>query len=121
VRGKNFKVDVADTMMKQARGLSGRESLGEDEGMFFIFHATGTHGFWMKDMKIPIDIIWILNDHVVGVEENVQPESEKSMFSLTRYYPPEPVNRVLEVPAGTVQKYGFKAVDAVEYFPVNKR
>src|SRR3989338_3180334 len=56
--GQNIKVDLALTMLEQAQGLSGREVLGENEGMLFVFDTPGKYSFWMKDMKFAIDIIW---------------------------------------------------------------
>ncbi len=112
---REFKVEVADTVASRARGLSGRESLAEDQGLFFVFSSSSQTGFWMKDMKFPIDIIWIKGDVVVGFSENVEPELGKSMLSLKIYYPPEPVDRVLEINAGLVLKYGIKVGDEIGY------
>lgn len=108
-----FRVEIADTPDREARGLSGRASLGEDEGMFFIFAVPGTYGFWMKEMNFPIDIIWIAGGRVAGFVEQAQPEPGKPLPELAVYYPPEDVDRVLEVNAGTVARYGIKAGDAV--------
>lgn len=112
-----FDVDIADSMMSRMRGLSGRASLGENEGMYFIFSTSSRHGFWMKDMNFPIDIIWIQGDTVIGYSDNAKPEPGTSMFALTVYYPPQAVNRVLEVPAGTVAKRGIKIGARVEVVP----
>ncbi|TSC82767.1 MAG: DUF192 family protein [Parcubacteria group bacterium Gr01-1014_20] len=113
INDQTFSVDVADTMMSRSQGLSGREKLEDSEGMFFVFDSPGNHGFWMKDMKFAIDIIWIKGERIVGFQENAKPEPEKSVFGLKTYYPPEAVDRVLEVNAGTVAKYGFKVGDSV--------
>lgn len=110
-----FKIDVADNMLSRAQGLSGREKLGDNEGMYFVFGTSSVQGFWMKDMKFAIDMIWIKGERIVGFEENVQPEPEKTVFGLTVYYSPEAVDRVLEVNAGTVARNGIKAGDLV-YF-----
>ncbi len=122
---KTFQVEVASTTLERARGLSGRDSLAEDSGMFFIFDAPSDYGFWMKDMKFPIDIIWIKGSpsqilpgktwegKVAGFAENAAPEPSKSVWDLKIYYPPEPVDRVLEVNAGDVAKYGIKVGDKV--------
>lgn len=115
INDKSFKVDVAETMGARAKGLSGREKLDKDEGMFFIFGTAGNYGFWMKDMKFPIDIIWIKNDRVVGITPNVRPQAGASDFGLKLYYPPEPVKHVLEVNAGTAAAMGFKIGDEVRY------
>ncbi len=94
---REFAAEVADTPARRAKGLSGRASLPENEGMLFVFEEPGNHGFWMKDMKFAIDIIWIKGDKIVGLTENAEPEPQKSVLGLTVYYPPEPVDKVLEI------------------------
>ena len=51
------KTELALTQAEHSRGLSGRESLSEGDGMFFVFDKPGNYSFWMKDMNFPIDII----------------------------------------------------------------
>ncbi len=105
-----FNVEIADNAIAQARGLSGRASLPEESGMLFIFSSPAKRGFWMPDMHFPLDMVWIKGDLVVGVTENVPPAG----FGEPQiYYPPEPVDRVLEINAGLSKKYGFKAGDTV--------
>ena len=90
------RVEIADTDAERMRGLSGRDALGENAGMFFVFERTGYYGFWMKDMRFPIDIVWIGEDmRVAGITENISPETFPEVF-----YPPAPAQFVLEVPAG---------------------
>jgi uncharacterized membrane protein (UPF0127 family) len=55
----------------------------------------------MKDMQFAIDIIWLDDDRVVGFEKNVQPENPATTF----YRPQTSINRVLEVPSGTVDEF----------------
>ncbi len=113
VGSQTFEVGIADNAVTRAKGLSGRPSLAEKEGLYFIFSSPGNNGFWMKDMNFPIDIVWISGGKVIGFSENLQPEPNKSIFSLPVYYPPGAVDRVLEINAGTVAKYGLQAGDAV--------
>ena len=108
-----FQVDVAKTAALRARGLSSRDGLGENEGLFFIFDKPGNYGFWMIDMKFPIDIIWINGGRVVGFAENAAPEPGKRFWGLKIYYPPEPVQNVLELGAGAVAKFRIKIGDLV--------
>lgn len=76
-----ISVTVADTDEKRTLGLSGVETLGEREGKLFIFENDGRHGIWMKDMRLPIDIIWIdKNLQVVSMKENVMPETFPEVF-----------------------------------------
>ncbi|HUX35605.1 MAG TPA: DUF192 domain-containing protein [Candidatus Paceibacterota bacterium] len=113
VGSHTFEVGIADNIVSRTQGLSGRPSLAENEGLFFIFSSPGVNGFWMKDMNFPIDIVWINGNKVIGFSENLQPQPDKTVFSLPVYYPPGPVDRVLEINAGAVEKYGLKEGDTV--------
>ncbi len=111
--GQIFRVELAQTIGERTLGLSGRDELGKHEGMFFIFDTPGDNGFWMHDMKFPIDIIWIRGNTVVGFAENAAPEFGKKDWELKIYYPPEDVDKVLELSAGSVQKFGIKVGDVI--------
>lgn len=99
-----YEVEIADTILRRTQGLSGREGLREGTGMLFPFGSLGVYGFWMKDMKFAIDIVWIAEGRVVGFSENVPPPTG---LPLTIYNPPQPVDTVLELTAGTVQGDGL--------------
>ena len=89
-------VEVASTETEREQGLSGRVSLKEGTGMLFVFTTPGNYGFWMKDMQIPLDIIFIdAAQHVIQVDSNLFPQTYPEVF-----YPPSPALYVLEVPAG---------------------
>ena len=96
-------IEIAQTTTAHTQGLSGREVIEEDFGMLFIFPKEGDYGFCMKDMLIPIDIVWLSNTGVVlGIEDSVSPSSYPQLL-----YPPQPVKYVLETKAGTAQKRGW--------------
>jgi uncharacterized protein len=72
-------VTVADEYEERVRGLSGVKKLGDFEGKLFIFDTDAKHGIWMKDMLMPLDIIWIdKNLQVVHIEESVEPSTYPS-------------------------------------------
>lgn len=97
-------VDIADTNSERQKGLSG-QTLEESEGMLFIFDQKDTlPSFWMKDMEIAIDIIWIDDEKVQKIDKNVQPEPGTPDQDLKKYYPAGPVDQVLEVSAGFSEK-----------------
>lgn len=78
---KILKVDIADNDCKRILGLSYRKSISDNEGMFFIFENIDRHGFWMKDMSFPIEIIWLDKDFVVtDIEANVLPDTFPKIF-----------------------------------------
>jgi uncharacterized membrane protein (UPF0127 family) len=93
-------VELATTSADQQRGLSGRDSMPEDHGMLFVFSQEGQWGFWMIDMKFPLDIIWFNSTkQVVFIEQNLPPCTPAGcpVFS-----PPVNSRYVLEVNAGFV-------------------
>jgi uncharacterized membrane protein (UPF0127 family) len=94
---QEIKVNLAVTPDEQARGLSGCSSLELGQGMYFVFPTKTKAVFWMKDMVMPIDIIWISDEKVIGIERNVSPPNDSN---LTKYHAPEEVGAVLEIGAG---------------------
>ncbi len=109
IGNNKFEVEIADNVILQARGLSGRESLPENKGMLFIFDRLAIQNFWMAGMKFPLDIIWIRGDKVAGFAENVPPAA-----GIPKIYPSsEPVDKVLEVNAGLVGKLKIKTGDRI--------
>lgn len=102
IDGVIINVEISDTEAKRRQGLSFREFLGEKEGMLFIFETPDYYPFWMKDMKFPLDFIWISGEEIVEVTENVPPDFPGILK------PSFPVDKVLEVNAGFVKKYQIK-------------
>lgn len=97
---KKIQVEVAKTQKEKTKGLSGRKSLPEDQGMLFINEEPAKSSIWMKDMNFAIDIIWIdENQKVIGVEKEVSPDTYPNKFR-----PSEPVKYILEVNAGFVDR-----------------
>lgn len=106
----SFEVEIADTEEERVRGLSGREGLRDGEGLLLIFDAPGNHGIWMKDMKFPIDIIWLDKElTIVSVEKDVSPQTYPKVF-----YPGEPASAVLEIKAGSFNSSGLKVGQRLE-------
>jgi uncharacterized protein len=103
--------EVADTPQARSAGLSGRTSLPEGRGMWFVFDTDGYWAFWMKDTLIPLDMLWVAADGtIVTIAHNVQPESYPQA-----YEPTEPARYVLEVPAGFAASRGIAEGQLVEF------
>lgn len=95
-----FVIEIADTPLKRQRGLSGQSTIGDNEGLLFIFPENSYPSFWMKEMNFPIDIIWLdENLFVVDITTNLDPQTYPQTFS-----PTQPVKYVLEIKAGTSQR-----------------
>jgi uncharacterized membrane protein (UPF0127 family) len=103
--------DIADDAESRQRGLSGRESLDEGEGMLFVL-ANDSPSFWMKGMRFAIDIVWIRDGRVVDVTADVPPP-RGSNAPLATYSPDRPADRALEVTAGWAADHGIRRGDVV--------
>lgn len=110
---KSLQIEIADTPAKLSRGLSGRESLCPDCGMLFVFDKPLVPSFWMKDMKFPLDIIWIKDDQVIGIISDLPPL--KSNAKPIYYHSPQPINYVIEVNSGWAQSRKIKIGDRVKF------
>ncbi len=114
INDATIKVEVADTQSKRAKGLGGRQSLASDSGMLFIFPKPDVHPFWMKGLSFALDFVWIKGDMVVDLLQNIPPPApEQTDASLPIYSAKEQIDKVLEVPAGTIQRFNIKVGDTV--------
>ena len=99
----SITVELATTPTEQEQGLSGRFSLSENHGMLFVYANDGEPGFWMKEMRFNLDIIWInAQGLIVTIHPNLTPQTYPTAFyptALSRY--------VLEVPAGYAAKHNL--------------
>jgi uncharacterized protein len=114
INGKEIKVEIADSSQERSKGLGGRESLASDSGMLFIFPDKGQYSFWMKGLKFPLDLIWIRDDVVVDIIENVpSPRPNQQDEDLPIYQSRIEVDKVLEVNAGVVERFQIKVGDKI--------
>lgn len=95
-------VKIAQTYQQKKQGLSGVESMAEDEGILFVYDEPDSYNFWMKDMNFPLDFIWIREGEVVDLSENVPVFDQNGNF--TRVQPNQPANQILEVNSGFIEK-----------------
>lgn len=112
IQGVRFPVEIAATKKEKERGLGYRNAVAPGHGMLFAFDHKEQYKFWMKGMNFPIDIVWIDESTVADITENI-PVPIGSSAAI--YVPRVPVNRVLEINAGEVKKFGIRLGDTVRY------
>lgn len=102
--GKTFSVEIADTQEKQALGLMFRDSMPDDEGMIFVFPNEAPRSFWMKNTRIPLDIMYFDKDlKMVSISADTPP----CRVSRCPSYPSsKPAMYVLELNAGKASELG---------------
>lgn len=104
-------LEVAQTTEDRQKGLSGRANLKSGHGMLFVFDTPDTHGIWMKDMKFPIDIVWLdESKRVVSIEKSVSPDSYPEIFK-----PTEPSLYVIELNSGASHGYGIGIGSRIDF------
>lgn len=109
----SLRVEVTQSPSALEKGLGGRDRIGSD-GMLFILPQKSIPTFWMKDMKFPLDFIWIDDDKVIDITEGVlAPRASEIESVLPRYSPKFLTTHVLEISAGSVKKYGIQIGDTV--------
>ena len=114
INNKKLNVFVADEEQEQRLGLAVRKKISDEEGMLFTFDKPLMPTFWMKDMKFPIDIIWIKNNQVVEVDRDLAPQPGVENQELKLYKPKSEVDAVLEVNAGWAKKNNLSIGDEVK-------
>lgn len=93
VASKKIMVELAETPEQRAFGLMYRKTLGENDGMLFIFESEESLAFWMKNTFIPLSIGYFdKHKRLVDVQEMVPfkgemdsknyPSKKKSMYAL---------------------------------------
>lgn len=112
VQEETFNVQIVEKPPELQKGLSGRGSMPANQGMLFVFPNKGDYPFWMKDMEFPLDIIYINDNKVVTIHEEV-PAPLYPNENLQVYRSKVPANKVLELNAGSVRKFNIKVGDEV--------
>lgn len=107
---RSFRVEVADTLEAQRKGLMFRTELPDGEGMIFPYEGLTAQSFWMKNTVIPLDIIYIGPDHKIS---NIGAMAEP--YSLDPIYSVGPVLGVLELRGGLAAELGIEPGDRVDW------
>lgn len=103
VAASGMRIEVVTDPALQEKGLSNRTSIEDNYGMLFVFKDKDRYGFWMKDMLVPIDIIWLSdNGSILLIDHSVEPSTYPNVF-----YPPVPVQYVLETRAGYARDHNW--------------
>lgn len=112
IKNHKFKLYVARDPKDYQIGLSKYNNLPQDYGMLFPFDKPDYYSFWMKEMKFPIDIIYIRDNQIVTILKNI-PTPKTKEESIPIYKPSQPADNVLEINAGLSEKYNLKEGDKI--------
>ena len=106
----SMDIEIAETNYETETGLMYRKSMGENQGMLFIFPDIRQHFFHMKNTEFDLDIIFLdENLKIASFQENAKPFDEKLLPSQV------PVKYALEINAGLSEKWLLEVGDSVEF------
>jgi uncharacterized membrane protein (UPF0127 family) len=107
---KTLAIEIADNEYETQTGLMYRNTLEQNHGMLFIFPNTEMRSFYMKNTRIPLDIIYIdENKTIVSIQKNAKPFDETSLPSKA------PAKYVLEINAGLSDEWQLDIGDRIDY------
>lgn len=115
INDRTFQAVLADEPQEWQRGLSGQS---KQFMMLFVFPDKQSRSFWMKDMRYPIDIVWLADGRVVGVTKDLSNVLPANDVRLPSYLPPQPVNMILEIPVDLRQNLGLN-IEAGDTININ--
>lgn len=111
-----LNIEIADTDYDVQTGLMYRNSMKENQAMLFVFPTMRERFFYMKNTRIPLDLIYLDNNkYIVSFQENAIP------FDLSSLPSTVPAQYVLEVNAGLAEKWLLEVGDRIEYTEVNEK
>ena len=108
-----FNLAIAKTDTEKEIGLSKYKNIPQNFGMLFPFGKPDYYSFWMKNMKFPIDIIFIRNNKIVTIFKNASPPKSNNEL-LPIYRNQNLSDTVLEINTGLSDKYNFKSGDLIK-------
>ena len=116
LNGKRYSIEIADDDAERARGLMFRDAMDVDHGMLFIHDAEAPQAYWMKNTRIPLDILYFDNAHkLVSMQRDVPP------CSLGDRCPPypsaAPARYVLELNAGQAAQLKLETGAELKFGP----
>ncbi len=107
-----FKARIASTAASREKGLSGVTELGPQQAMILVFPSDAAWQIWMKDMKTPIDIVWLDHDKkVVYLYENALPDGS---INVT-FTPTTRARYVVELPVGSIESQRIRIGDTASF------
>ncbi len=111
-KGHRFMAEVAATPQEQQKGLMYRKFLDKDRCMIFVYEEDGSHGIWMKNCLISLDVVWVSADgKVVEMAENVPPCSPMRGDACPTYGGTVDARHFIEFAVGTIKRIGLKKGD----------
>lgn len=114
--GKEIRAEVVAHPTEMMRGMMFRDSLAEDRGMLFIHGSEGRFAYWMYQVRIPLDIIWMDRNHrIVEISANTPPCPSSKASECPNFGGKQNALFVLELAGGVAARHGLKTGDVLNF------
>ncbi len=114
--GKQIRVEVLTRQADMMRGMMFRESLAPDRGMLFVHGSPGLYQYWMYQVRIPLDILWLdRSRQVVEIAADTPPCPSKSAKECPSFGGHKMAMYVLELPGGAAARFGIPVGGTVKF------
>ena len=114
INDRKIFLAIADTPQKQAQGLMYIKQMPENYGMIFLFNRAEPRSFWMKNVKIPLDIIFIRKQKIINIHKNVPVDRENKGLLYKSAFKSD---SAIEVNGGFCDRYNVKPGDLIYLSP----
>jgi len=112
--GAEIQLEVARTPQEQALGLMYRPALPDNRGMLFVFPSPQPVSFWMKDVPVPLDMVFLNHGVVEYIQAFAPPCPAQVGQPCPNYGPGTPIDQVIELRGGRAQELGLQLGDKVQ-------
>jgi uncharacterized membrane protein (UPF0127 family) len=113
--GKQVRAESMLTDADRSRGMMFRDSIAPDRGMLFFHSASGKYKYWMHQVRIPLDIVWMDRDRRIVEISADTPPCITEAGECPNYGGNYDALYVLELGGGMAAKYGLKVGDSLRF------
>jgi len=114
--GARFRAEVVTKKFDMTRGMMFRDSLAPDRGMLFVHGEPGLYDYWMYQVRIPLDLIWMDQNRLISeIVTNVPPCKSESASQCPKVGGNKRALYVLELNAGMAEKHKLKPGDRLDF------
>jgi uncharacterized membrane protein (UPF0127 family) len=113
--GKQVRAEVMVSEMDMTRGMMCRDSLAPDRGMLFMHRSPGNYRYWMYQVRIPLDLIWMDHDRQIVEIVADAPPCKTAADQCPTYGGRRRAQYVLELAGGMAARYGLKVGDYLDF------
>ena len=108
IGNKTFSLEVANNEEEREHGLMQRDTMPSDHGMIFVFVQPANFAFYMKNTRIPLDIVFV--DSAGGVISIKQMKP----YDLTSVYADGQAKWAIELNQGAAASAGLRVGDKLQ-------